>query len=132
MWRLNQLVNEMADEVERLTLALRARHGHATPHPHAEDVRRLQAALEEARAAEPHDPALPALAATINKLVLADSYIATLAVALDDATAAQRAGGQPGPGPVPPGGAARRRPVASASSAGARRRCVMPSGSPWR
>jgi len=86
MWRLNQLVNEMADEVERLTLALRARHGHATPHPHAEDVRQLQAALEEARAAEPHDAALPALASTINKLVLADSYIATLAVVLDDAT----------------------------------------------
>jgi uncharacterized membrane protein YccC len=86
MWRLNQLVNEMADEVERLTLALRARRGHAAPHPHAEDVRQLQAALEEARAAEPHDPALPALASTINKLVLADSYIATLAVALDDAT----------------------------------------------
>jgi len=86
MWRLNQLVNEMADEVERLTMALRARHGHAAPHPHADDVRHLQAALEDARAAEPHDPALPALASTIHKLVLADSYIATLAVALDDAT----------------------------------------------
>jgi len=86
MWRLNQLVNEMAEEVERLTLALRTRHGHAAPHPDAEDVRQLLAALEEARAADPHDPALPALASTINKLVLADSYIATLAVALDDAT----------------------------------------------
>jgi uncharacterized membrane protein YccC len=86
MWRLNQLVNEMADEVERLTLALRSRHGHAAPHPHADDVRHLQAALEDARAAEPHDAALPAFASTINKLVLADSYIATLAVALDDAT----------------------------------------------
>jgi len=86
MWRLNQLVNEMADEVERLTLALRARHGHAAPYLHAEEVRQLQAALEDARAAEPHDPALPALASTINKLVLADTYIATLAVALDDAT----------------------------------------------
>ena len=49
-------------------------------------MRQLLAALEEARAADPHDPALPALASTINKLVLADSYIATLAVALDDAT----------------------------------------------
>src|SRR3569833_932105 len=86
MWRLNQLVNEMADEVERLTLALRARHGHAAPHPHAEEVRQLLAALEKGRAAEPNAPALPALASTFNKLVLADSYIATLAVALDDAT----------------------------------------------
>jgi uncharacterized membrane protein YccC len=86
MWRLNQLVNEMAEEVERLTLALRARHGHAAPHPHSQDVQNLQAALEEARAAEPQDPALPALSSTVNKLVLADSYIAALAVALEDAT----------------------------------------------
>ena len=84
MWRLNQLVNEMADDVERLTLALRTRRGHAAPHPHAEDVQQLLAALEEARATDPHDPALPALASTINKLVLADSYIATLAVALSE------------------------------------------------
>jgi uncharacterized membrane protein YccC len=86
MWRLNQLVSEMAEEVERLTLALRARHGHAAPHPHAEDVQHLLAALEDARIADPHDAALPALASTVHKLVLADSYIATLAVALDDAT----------------------------------------------
>ena len=86
MWRLNRFVHEMADEVERLTLALRARRGHASPGPHGEETRLLLAALEEARAAAPHDPVLPALSSTINKLVLADSYIATLAVALDDAT----------------------------------------------
>jgi uncharacterized membrane protein YccC len=86
MWRLNQFVHEMAEEVERLTLALRARHGHATPRPHTEEARQLLAALEEAREAAPHDAALPALSSTINKLVLADTYIAALAVALDDAT----------------------------------------------
>lgn len=88
MWRLNQFVHEMAAEVERLTLALRPRHGQAVPRPHAEEARQLLAALEEAREAAPSDPALPALTSTINKLVLADSYIATLAVALDDATPA--------------------------------------------
>jgi uncharacterized membrane protein YccC len=86
MWRLNQFVHEMAAEVERLTLALRARHGHATPHPHAEEARQLLAALEAAREAAPHDPAIPALSSTIHKLVLADTYVAALAVALDDAT----------------------------------------------
>jgi uncharacterized membrane protein YccC len=86
MWRLNNLVYEMAEEVERLTLALRARRGHAVPEPHAEAVRQLLAALEEARASDPHDPVLPALGSTIHKLVVADSHIATLAVALDDAT----------------------------------------------
>jgi uncharacterized membrane protein YccC len=88
MWRLNQFVHEMAAEVERLTLALRPRHGHAVARPHAEEARQLLAALEEARETAPSDPALPALTSTINKLVLADSYIATLAVALDDATPA--------------------------------------------
>ena len=53
MWRLNQFVHEMAEEVERLTLALRARHGHATPRPHTEEARQLLAALDEAREAAP-------------------------------------------------------------------------------
>jgi uncharacterized membrane protein YccC len=88
MWRLNQFVHEMAAEVERLTLALRPRRGHAVPRPHADEARQLLAALEEARVAAPSDPALPALTSTINKLVLADSYIATLATALDDETPA--------------------------------------------
>jgi uncharacterized membrane protein YccC len=86
MWRLNQLVNEMAEEVERLTLALRMRRGHAAPHPHVQDVQHLLAALEDVRATAPKDPALPALASTVNKLVLADSYIAALAMALEDST----------------------------------------------
>jgi uncharacterized membrane protein YccC len=39
MWRLNGFVSQMAEEVERLTLALRFRHGHTTPLRHAEDAR---------------------------------------------------------------------------------------------
>ena len=86
MWRLNEFVGRMAEEVERLTLALRFRHGHTTPLRHAEDARGLQAAVAEARDAAPDDPVIHAFIATANKLVLADSMIANLAVVLDDAT----------------------------------------------
>ncbi|MFO1249071.1 MAG: FUSC family membrane protein [Alphaproteobacteria bacterium] len=86
MWRLNKFVSQMAEEVERLTLALRFRHGHATPLRHAADARQLKDAVEEARKAAPDDPTIHAFIATSNKLVLADQYVATLAVALDDAT----------------------------------------------
>ena len=86
MWRLNKFVSQMAEEVERLTLALRFRHGHTTPLRHAEDARQLQDAVAEAQKAAPDDPILHAFTATTNKLVLADSYIATLATVLDDAT----------------------------------------------
>jgi uncharacterized membrane protein YccC len=87
MWRLNKFVSQMAEEVERLTLALRFRHGHTTPLCHAEDARQLQDAVAQAHAATPDDPIVHAFTATTNKLVLADSYIATLATVLDDATA---------------------------------------------
>jgi uncharacterized membrane protein YccC len=86
MWRLNKFVSQMAEEVERLTLALRFRHGHTTPLRHAEDARQLQDAVAQAHKAAPDDPTIHAFTATANKLVLADSYIATLATALDDAT----------------------------------------------
>ena len=86
MWRLNKFVSQVAEEVERLTLALRFRHGHTTPLRHAEDARQLQDAVAEAQKAAPDDPILHAFTATTNKLVLADSYIATLATVLDDAT----------------------------------------------
>ena len=86
MWRLNKFVSQMAEEVERLTLALRFRHGHTTPLRHAEDAHQLQDAVAEAQKAAPDDPILHAFTATTNKLVLADSYIATLATVLDDAT----------------------------------------------
>ena len=87
LWRLNAFVYQMADEVERLTLALRVRHGHATPPNHAEEVRQLREAVAQARAAAPDDPTIHAFIATANKLVLADSTVAALAVALDDASA---------------------------------------------
>ena len=86
MWRLNKFVSQMAEEVERLTLALRFRHGHTTPLRHAEDARQLQDAVAQAHGATPDDPIVHAFTATTNKLVLADSYIATLATVLDDAT----------------------------------------------
>ena len=84
MWRLNAFVYQMADEVERLTLALRSRHGHTMAISHAEESRQLVEAVAQARAAAPDDPALHAFVATANKLVLADSYVAALATALDD------------------------------------------------
>jgi uncharacterized membrane protein YccC len=87
LWRLNAFVTQMAEEVERLTLALRFRHGHTNPLRHAEEARQLQDALAQARAAAPDDPVMHAFTATANKLVLADSYVAALAMALDDATA---------------------------------------------
>ena len=87
LWRLNGFVHQMADEIERLTLALRSRHGHAVPLRHAEESRQLQEMIAAALAAAPEDPVIHAFAATANKLVLADSYVGALATALDDATA---------------------------------------------
>ena len=87
MWQLNLFVSQMAEEVERLTLALRARHGHATPLRHADEARRLQETVAALRQAAPEDPIVHAFIATANKLVLAEFYIGALATALDDATA---------------------------------------------
>lgn len=86
MWRLNSFVHLMADEVERLTLALRFRHGHAAPLRHGAESRELVEAVAAAREAAPDDAALAAFAATANKLVLADGYVAALANALEDST----------------------------------------------
>ena len=94
MWRLNAFVSAMAEEVERLTLALRSRRGHVMPLRQAELARQLQAAVGDVRATAPDDPVTHAFVATTNKLVLAESYIGALAVALDDATAASDLGGQ--------------------------------------
>jgi uncharacterized membrane protein YccC len=86
LWRLNGFVSQMADEVEHLTLALRDHHGHATAPNHGEETRQLREAVAAARDAAPDDPVIYAFTATSNKLILADSYIAALAVALDDAS----------------------------------------------
>ena len=86
LWRLNNFVLQMAEEVERLTLALRSRHGHVTAPHYAEGARQLQDTVAELRTTAPDDLVVYALTATVNKLALAESYIGTLAVALDDAT----------------------------------------------
>ncbi|HKQ46085.1 MAG TPA: FUSC family membrane protein [Rhizomicrobium sp.] len=83
MWRLNRFVAQMAQEVERLTLALTVRRGHATPLPQAEAARQLQDAVTGLRDANPDDATIHAFTATANKLVLADSTIAALAKTLD-------------------------------------------------
>jgi len=86
MWQLNNFVLQLAEEVERLTLALRPRHGHVVPLRHAEAARQLQGAVAALRETTPEDPVVHALTATINKLALAETYIGALATALDDAT----------------------------------------------
>jgi uncharacterized membrane protein YccC len=84
----------MAEEVERLTLALRSRHGHVMPLRQVEQARQLLAAIAELRETTPDDPVGHAFVATANKLVLAESYIGALAVALDDRTAPSDLAGQ--------------------------------------
>ena len=83
MWRLNRFVAQMAQEVERLTLALTVRRGHTMPLPQAEEARQLQDAVTGLRDANPDDATIHAFTATANKLVLADSTIAALAKTLD-------------------------------------------------
>ena len=87
MSHLNIFVTQMADEVERLTLALRIRHGHPPPLDHTQEARQLEKAVAEARSASPEDLVMQGYVSTANKLVLADSYVGTLAVALEDSTA---------------------------------------------
>jgi uncharacterized membrane protein YccC len=86
LWQLNNFVLQMADEVERLTLALRSPRGHVAAVRHDEIARQMQAAVEQLRAAAPEDPVVHALTATVNKLALAETYVGALAAALDDAT----------------------------------------------
>jgi uncharacterized membrane protein YccC len=86
MWRLNNFILQMADEVERLTLALRSRHGHVTTPHYAETARQLQESVAQLRKTAPDDLVVYALTATVNKLALAENYVGTLAIALDDAT----------------------------------------------
>ncbi|HEY2008607.1 MAG TPA: FUSC family membrane protein [Rhizomicrobium sp.] len=87
LWRLNGFVTQMADEVERLTLALRVRHGHPVHFSHAEEARQLQDVMTQAQAAAPEDAVIQAYVLTANRLVLAASYIETLSLALESTTA---------------------------------------------
>jgi len=86
MWQLNAFVHLMADEVEGLTLALRSRHATTTARTHSEEAAQLVGMVTAAAEASPQDPTVLALVATVNKLVLADSYVAALATTLDRAT----------------------------------------------
>jgi uncharacterized membrane protein YccC len=86
LWQFNSFVHQMAEEIERQTLALRARHGHIAPMRQTEAGEKLLEAVAAAREAAPDDPVIYAFIATANKLVLAENYVATLAMALDDAT----------------------------------------------
>ncbi len=94
MWRLNAFVSRMAQEVERLTLALRSRRGHAAPLRQVEEARQLQEAVAALRQAAPGEPATHAFTATAAKLALAESYVGALATTLDDATPPSALAGQ--------------------------------------
>jgi uncharacterized membrane protein YccC len=83
MWRLHGFIHLLADEVERLTLALRSRRTSAVSDRHEGEAAALEQAVAEARRKAPEDRALFAFLATANKLVLADSYVARLAAAID-------------------------------------------------
>jgi uncharacterized membrane protein YccC len=86
-WRVNALVLHIAEEMDRLTLALRHRHVPVTPHPHGEECDALVAAVREANDRAPEEGAVNhAFAATAAKLKLADANIAALAIALDQDT----------------------------------------------
>jgi uncharacterized membrane protein YccC len=90
LWRFNQCIHLIADEVERLTLALRDRRPHTSPRAHEAELAALVAATREARTADPDDETLYAFSATALKLQLADQYAATLGRALDRDTPPSR------------------------------------------
>jgi uncharacterized membrane protein YccC len=90
LWRFNQCIHLIADEVERQTLALRDRHAKVAPRRHETEIAALTAAVQEARAAAPNDEELFAFSSTAAKLSLADQYAAALARALDRATPPSR------------------------------------------
>ena len=79
-WRINALLLHIAEQVDGLTLALRRRHAMVVTRGHDEECAALIAALDEAPKDSTTDAAF---AATAAKLKLADSYVQTLASALD-------------------------------------------------
>jgi hypothetical protein len=64
LWRFNQCIHLIADEVEDLTLALRQRRPRATARRHETEVAALVDAVNAARAADPSDETLYAFTAT--------------------------------------------------------------------
>jgi uncharacterized membrane protein YccC len=94
LWRFNQCIHLIADEVEGLTLALRDRRAHTNPRRHEHEVAALTEAVAAARSENPGDETLYAFAATAAKLALADQYAAALARAVDSATPPSRLAGE--------------------------------------
>jgi uncharacterized membrane protein YccC len=90
LWRFNSCIHLIADEVERLTLALRDRRADTTPRAHEAELAALVEAAREARIADPDDETLYAFSATALKLQLADRYAASLGHALDKDTPPSR------------------------------------------
>jgi uncharacterized membrane protein YccC len=86
LWRFNQCIHLIANEVEDLTLALRDRRPHAAPGRHQSELKALVEAVAEARTADPGDETLYAFSATAAKLALAEDYTAALARAVDSVT----------------------------------------------
>ena len=86
-WRIHDFILIVADEIERLTLALRSRHARVAPRLHKNEDRELIDTIAEANRDHPEGEALDhAFFVTANKLVLADSYVAALAKTLDRET----------------------------------------------
>jgi uncharacterized membrane protein YccC len=94
LWRFNQCIHLIADEVERQTLALRDPRARVTPRRHETEIAALVEAVRDARAAAPNDEELFAFTATATKLALADQYAAALGRALDKATPPSRLAGE--------------------------------------
>ena len=94
LWRFNQCIHLIADEVDGLTLALRQRRPHLVPRRHENEVAALLEAVKIARAENPGDETLYAFSATATKLALADQYAASLARALDGDTPPSALAGQ--------------------------------------
>jgi uncharacterized membrane protein YccC len=90
LWRFHSCIHLIADEVERLTLALRDRRADTSPRRHEAELAALVEMVRELRRAAPDDETLYAFSATALKLQLADSYAAALGRALDKDTPPSR------------------------------------------
>ncbi|HEX3755235.1 MAG TPA: FUSC family membrane protein [Rhizomicrobium sp.] len=86
MWQMNAFAYGLADEVDRLTLALRSRYAAPRLLSRDEQTAQLEAELAVVQEAAPRDRIVLALVSTVHKLVLAQSYIVAVARTLDSAT----------------------------------------------
>ncbi|HXS07820.1 MAG TPA: FUSC family membrane protein [Rhizomicrobium sp.] len=83
-WRIHDFILLIADEVERLTLALRSRHARVAPRLHKSEDHELVGTISDANREHPEEEAIDhAFFVTANKLVLAESHVAALAKTLD-------------------------------------------------